>query len=792
MARNSKPLQRVSQTEKEKDDFLWAKQTAIYYLGSSSMFNNALGGNSSISRKEENYNILNNKIPEKWFHHITNPLGTDKENYKNFPAKIRPYNIIIPNSDLYLGEFIKRNFKYQVLNKSEEGYNSFIEEKTNALRQNIRQHYINSLVEAGQVDEENYEEVELPQELNEEFLSNFQDHLALKGQSVLAYIDSDKRTFEVFKECFYDWIAVGECHTYKNIVRGDIEYERVNPLTFTTDFGEDTKYGEDGNFAVRRRRVSVSDLVSSFYDELSPEQIMDFEKALPTFSGSVTGTDENFSDKAYLYHVTWKSQKIIKILSYIDDFGQYQEMEVDELYKADKTLGESTKEITINEWWETHYIPSLSTSASTDFNTKSGHFFRIRPIPVQRGLLNNSAACKGLYNSIYFKNENADNISVVDLGKPYLILFIILNYKIELTIAKSKGKIVLIDQNVIPNEEGWDEEKFMYYGEALGWGIINRNQIGVDKSYNQYQVLDLGLYQDISQLINIKENIKNDYDELLGISRQRKGQVSASETATATNTASVNSSVISEYIFDKFDDFRRVEYEGLLDLSQFAYSEGKKGLYIGSDGRTRLLELLEGDLQSAELGICVSRSSNDSEKLNMFKSYAQAFAQNGAAASTVGKIIQADSLLEVTKVLEGIEEKQAKAAESNAQSEQEAQLALKEVEKEFEAYRHMLGLETMNVDHDRLDNREYIKGDIELTKESMSESTPDSVPDISNIEDRNSERVKELQDQRKQNSEEAFKSKEMSLKERELDIKEKDTDNKLKIAKVNKNKHDKK
>ena len=43
----------------------------------------------------------------------------------------------------------------------------------------------------------------------------------------------------------------------------------------------------------------------------------------------------------------------------------------------------------------------------------------------------------------------------------------------ELTIAANKDKIALIEMNTIPKRHGWDEEKFMYYADAMGYAFID-------------------------------------------------------------------------------------------------------------------------------------------------------------------------------------------------------------------------------------------------------------------------------------------------------------------------------
>jgi hypothetical protein len=108
-----KPLQRISTKEKlkkNKDGYSeWGAKNLDFYIKRGNF-------DSDDYRKQamfDNYNYYNNVIPEEKFHYITNPLGSNKENHQNFPARIRPYNIIRPNVDLYMGE--KRILKLNIL-----------------------------------------------------------------------------------------------------------------------------------------------------------------------------------------------------------------------------------------------------------------------------------------------------------------------------------------------------------------------------------------------------------------------------------------------------------------------------------------------------------------------------------------------------------------------------------------------------------------------------------------------------------------------------------------------------
>lgn len=59
----------------------------------------------------------------------------------------------------------------------------------------------------------------------------------------------------------------------------------------------------------------------------------------------------------------------------------------------------------------------------------------------------------------------------------------------------------------------------------------------------------MGLYQHITSLIELMEYVKKEWDEVLGITRQRKGDVKSSDTVRGTQTAVSQSAVISEKYF---------------------------------------------------------------------------------------------------------------------------------------------------------------------------------------------------------------------------------------------------
>src|ERR1044072_5445 len=139
-----------------------------------------------------------------------------------------------------------------------------------------------------------------------------------------------------------------------------------------------------------------------------------------------------------------------------------------------------------------------------------------------------------------------------------------------------------MDKNAIPTTKGWDEETFFWYSDAHGWALVNRNQPGVDKSWNQYQVLDMSTFGDIKNLIELQNYLREQWDITLGFNQQRKGQTYASSQSGATTQAIFQSNLVTDLVFLGFEDFYETELAGLLDLSKFLNIDGVKGLYNGT------------------------------------------------------------------------------------------------------------------------------------------------------------------------------------------------------------------
>ena len=98
------PKQKISRSRKTKD---WAKDCIRAFINRSSF------STSTKHTLQTYYEAYNGNLREADYNYVTNPYNSEAFSKKNFPARLRNYNILKPVVDLLLGEKAKRPLAYQ-------------------------------------------------------------------------------------------------------------------------------------------------------------------------------------------------------------------------------------------------------------------------------------------------------------------------------------------------------------------------------------------------------------------------------------------------------------------------------------------------------------------------------------------------------------------------------------------------------------------------------------------------------------------------------------------------------
>lgn len=771
---SGRPLQRISWTKKIANNGKWFEENADYLI-SQSTFSGTANASSLGDGKEDMrtmYNVYNNNIPLGWFRHVTDPLSAQDPRHKNFPAKVRPTNILRTTIDQLQAEWLHRPFPYRVENMGENGYNAFTEQLNKTINSNLNEMFVamfqQEMIAQGmeeQLTQMTPDQIPMPTEIKKQFHASYKDKIAIKANKWMKRALTEYRITRTMHKGFKDYLISGNVLSYKDVVRGDLVYKRLSPLYADYEKSPDTDFVEDGDWATYMFLMTKSEVVDNFYDELKNKdhdmiENRAFTQTPTAFYDHLTGLSaEHNKDLIPVYLTTWKGRKMIKVVHFQDpETGEPQELKLDEIEKDSDILAEYGPTATIEKMWVNEVYET--------WRIQEDIYVRKRAVIAQRNALNNFSVTKLPINGRRYSDTHSPNISVLKIGIPYLIMHMIVNRTLELTIAKSKGKILLMDNNAIPRQKGWTEEKFFYYSEALGYGLIDRNQIGVDKSWNQYTVVDMSLFDQIQQLIELSNHYRQEWDNIIGFNNQRKGQTYASETNSANEFAKFQSTLITEMIFVGYDEYVEKELQGILDLSKFVNAEGLRKLFNGSVDMDALLEVTPEEYCNADLGILITDNPQDRQVLDMMKQMGTDFIQNGVKASTILSMFQAGNVSELKADLLLVEELQAQIEKNLADSEAAQQAAADQRAMEFMEAEKVLEEQLINVEWDRRDQNEGIKGSFNIASYGNPEDADmDGVPDAAEIMKRNTELAKIASNERLKNRDIASKERMNRFKE---------------------------
>jgi hypothetical protein len=445
-------------------------------------------------------------------------------------------------------------------------------------------------------------------------------------------------------------------------------------------------------------------------------------------------------------------------------------MFVSEDYKFDKEIGDVTlEEIWINEWWR-----GVKIGADIYIDVEPLEFIDKSPIV---GIINTS--------------RNVQGKSLLDLLKPYQVLYNICMNQLWELLEKEIGVVFLGDLKVVPRKDSQDPI------ETMLWNARNRGTLLIDTSientggavqFNQFSRLDLTRSAEIQVRIQLAQQLRQEAYQLIGITQQRLGNVQASEAATVNNNALQQSFAQTETWFAFHDSVLREVYQTILEVAQYIELQKPSSTlnYLNSELENVFLRITNNELLH-ELFVFVTSYAEDKQTLDQLKQLAQPAMQNGAELSEMLDLFTADSERSLRKTLQDVQKrKEAILDQQNAVQQQQLQQQQEQFQMKMQMDQQQqmqdAQREDMNKELDRQNRLE-----VEKLRGIASEGAYSQTTDTTDLLIRQTQMSQEMS---KQNFEKSMKSKEMSLKEKELQLKEKDIDTKLKIAKENKNQYD--
>lgn len=712
------PRQKLPLSKKGKK---WQEDCVNYIIGEGNVTS---GGNSTsyYGELQTYYNLYNSIFDEKDFKSITNPFKVED----GFPATPHDFNIIRPKVDLLIGEETKRPLNFRVIRTSQEATSEMQEKEKQMILQ-----YIEAAITARMSPEEAQQfqeqlqsgEIMPPEQIAKYMDKDYKDIVENTAYHSLTYLREKLDLDNEFIKGWKDGLISGREIYYVGVLNAEPYAERVNPICFSYDKSPDLEFIEDGSWCCRKMRMPITEVYDRYYDKLEEKDLDKLEEMIGSTPGRNLGdrspVDMGIQLRIYdnpifegsgkslvnVWHCCWKSFKKIFYVTTTDEAGQPQINIVDETYQP---VGNeiSVEPDWIIEVWE-------------GYRAGSDLYFGIQPIEYQHISIDNPNSQKLPYCGAIYSNTNSKPRSLVSILKPLQYMYIVLWYRLELAIARDKGKVVNMDITQIPKSMNISPAKWMHYLSSVGVNFINPYEEGWNipgreggkpAQFNQITALDLTMSNVIAEYIQLMDKIEELAGTISGITAQREGAVSSSEMVGNVERSVVQSSHITEPLFWVHNQCKRRVLNMLLNTAKGAWEEtGKKKLqYIFDNGERAFLDITP-KFYYEDMDVFVSDTSKDLENIQKLQQLIQPAMQNGASLLEAAEVLTNDNFNIIKQKLKDMQTRQEQIQQQQQEAEAQQQQQLQQMQNEAKQQELMLQEAQMDLQRYQIDQDNQTK-----------------------------------------------------------------------------------
>ena len=703
-------------TDKEKQDESWIKNTMDYFA------NKAYA--EYVKNRDtfvKNYDLIKGILRMEDFYQeptvksFTDMMTADLQ----LPAYVKMYSIMTTPVNELVGEITKRPDTFRVKAFDDDSKAEELQFKTDILQQYVINQAKQKIVQQAAMQGESIEEEELQQlsmDQVKDVLDSYTSVAEKWANHVLTCQKAEFNLKEKSEDAFRDLLISGRefYHIYEDNSKLGFNIEVANPKNTWFLTTPDRKWISDptgraqGAYAAGTVQVmELSEIIESIPD-LTKEEIDHLRSSLQDYGlinvresnlgnpnaipgiDSVTydtfdplvlqtrmiiesemkenndglkdflGLTSNVSSFGYKYVVVrcyWISKKKIGKVIYLDELGNEQSVLVDENYKSGTIpTQESIEWGWINQWYQ---------------GTKIGpDIYHIKPFK----LLN---YCPIIGTTFEVKNTEAK--SLVDLMKPFQVLYNVCMNQLYKLLEKEVGKVYLTSIRHIPVPKDGDAQDALdiWEMEARNRGVVfiddSPENLKSPSSFNQFRDIDLTRTQEIQSRYTLAQQLKNECWELVGMSRQRMGSVAASESATGVNTAVSQSYSQTEPLFVAHEYIMGQLYQSIIDAALYVESKKPQSTlsYITNEGEAAFVQVNGSDLKFRDLKVFLTNRPEDKQMFDELRGLSQAIIQNGGSLYDVIELYSTKSMRQMKKVFKDLRDRQMQMQDQQMQQQQQ-------------------------------------------------------------------------------------------------------------------------
>ena len=827
-------------TEKEKMDESWIKNTMDYFANKS--YAEYVKNRDTFVK---NYDLVKGILRMEDFYQsapqvksFTDMLTADLE----LPAYVKMYSIITTPLNELVGEISKRPDAFRVKAFDDDSKAEELEYKTGILKEFVISTAKQKIIEQANAQGAEIDDEQLQQMTMEEVQDELDSYTSVAekwANHVLTCQKADFTLKEKSEDAFRDMLISARefYHIYEDNSKLGYNIEVANPKNTWFLSTPDRKYVSDptgraqGAYAAGTVQVmELSEIIESIpdltkdeidhlrsslqdyglinvresnlgnpnagngidsiqYDTYDPlvlqtrmmieSEMKQNDDGLQDFLG-LTSNVSSFGYKYVVVRAYWISKKKIGKLIYLDEMGNEQSMLVDENYKSNTIPTQISLEWGwINQWYQGIKIgPDI---------------YHIKPFKLL-----NYCPIIGLVHEI----KNTEAKSLVDLMKPFQVLYNVCMNQLYKLLEKEIGKVQLMSIRHIPIPKDGDAQDALdiWEMEARNRGVVfiddSPENLKSPSSFNQFRDIDMTRTQEIQSRYTLAQQLKNECWELIGMSKQRLGAVSASETATGTNTAITQSYSQTEPLFVAHEYVLGQVYQAIIDASLYVESRKPQSTisYITSEGESAFVEVNGTDLKFRDLKVFLTNRPEDQKMFNEIRGLSQAVLQNGGSLHDIIELYSTNSVRQMKKVFKTLKERQEelenqKMQQQQQQIEQQQQIAQAQMEQAKQMQAEKIAHDDYQNELDRINKVQIAMIAAESKAGPLSDIDTSGTADVLEMTKLASEESRATKDYNKSLDEIRSRDQQhydkMQIEREKMQVDLKNQDNDLQIAQIN-------
>jgi hypothetical protein len=783
-------------TDREKQDESWIKNTMDYFA------NKAYA--EYVKNRDtfvKNYDLVKGILRMEDFYQepevksFTDMLTADLA----LPAYVKHYSILTTPINELVGEISKRPDTFRVKAFDDDSKAEELEFKTGILQEYVIQQAKQKILEQASLSGQEIDEEQLQQMTAEDVKDELDSYTSIAEKWANHVLTCQKAEFNIkekSEDSFRDMLISARefYHIYEDNSKTGFNVEVANPKNTWFLTTPDRKYISDptgraqGAYAAGMVNVmELSEIIETFPD-ITKEEIDHLRSSLQdyglinvresnlgndaispgidsvqydTFDPLVLqtrmmiegemkenndglqdflGLTSNVSSFGYKYVVVrayWISKKKIGKLIYTDEMGNEQSILVDENYKS----GTIPTQISLEWGWINQWYQGIKIGPD---------IYHIKPYKLL-----NYCPIIGITHEV----KNTEAKSLVDLMKPFQVIYNVCMNQLYKLLEKEVGKVQLMSIRHIPIPKDGDAQDALdvWEMEARNRGVVfiddSPENLKSPSSFNQFTSLDLTRTQEIQARYTLAQQIKNECWELIGMSRQRMGSISASESATGTQTAIQQSYSQTEPLFVAHEYVLGQLYQAIIDAALYVESAKPQSTlsYITSEGESAFVQVNGSDLKFRDLKVFLTNRPEDTQMFNELRQLAQPLMQNGGSLYDVIELYSTKSMRQMKKTFKTLRDKQEAMQQQQIQQQQQqieqsgkiaqAQLAQAEQMKQQD-----IAHEDYQNELDRINKKEIALINAESKSGPLSDIDMSGTPDVLELNKLASDQSKAMKD----------------------------------------------